>query len=319
MNEHRNVIIIGSGPSGLTAAIYAARAELKPLIFEGAQPGGQLTTTTEIENFPGFPAGITGPELMDKMREQALRFGAESVFRTIVKVDLNTRPFRVCDDEDNVFTADALIISTGASAKYLGLESEAKLKGFGVSACATCDGFFYKDKDIVVVGGGDTALEEALYLTHFGKTVTLIHRRDEFRGSVIMAEKVKNHPKITIKWDSVVEEILGEPGPTGVTGVRIRNVKSNQTEDLPAAGVFIAIGHRPNTGLFKGMLELDGTGYIVTQPKSSKTGLSGVFACGDVQDPTYRQAITAAGSGCQAAIDAERYLSEHECDNKMSK
>jgi len=312
MNEHHKVIIIGSGPSGLTAAIYAARAELEPLIFEGSQPGGQLTTTTEIENFPGFPEGITGPELMDKMREQALRFGGSSLFRSIVKVDLTCRPFKVCDDEENKFTADALIISTGASAKYLGLESENKLKGFGVSACATCDGFFYKDKDIIVVGGGDTALEEALYLTHFGKTVTLIHRRDEFRGSVIMSEKVKTHEKITVKWDSVVEEILGEPGPTGVTGIRIRNVKTNAIEDISAEGVFIAIGHHPNTDLFKEMLELDNTGYIVTQPKSSKTGLSGVFACGDVQDPTYRQAVTAAGSGCKAAIDAERWLSEQE-------
>jgi len=312
MNEHRKVIIIGSGPSGLTAAIYAARAGLEPLIFEGSQPGGQLTTTTEIENFPGFPEGITGPELMDKMREQALRFGATSLFRTIEKVDLTCRPFKVCDDDENTFTADALIISTGASAKYLGLESENKLKGFGVSACATCDGFFYKDKDIIVVGGGDTALEEALYLTHFGKTVTLIHRRDEFRGSVIMSEKVKTHEKITVKWDSVVEEVLGEPGPTGVTGMRIRNVKTNATEDLSAEGVFIAIGHHPNTDLFKGMLELDNTGYIVTQSRSSKTGLSGVFACGDVQDPTYRQAISAAGSGCKAAMDAERFLSEQE-------
>jgi thioredoxin reductase (NADPH) len=312
MSEHRKVIIIGSGPSGLTAAIYAARADLEPLIFEGSQPGGQLTTTTEIENFPGFPEGITGPELMDKMREQALRFGGSSLFRSIVRVDLTCRPFKVCDDEENEFTADSLIISTGASAKYLGLESESKLKGYGVSACATCDGFFYKDKDIVVVGGGDTALEEALYLTHFGKTVTLIHRRDEFRGSVIMSEKVKNHKKINVKWNSVVEEVLGEPGPVGVTGVRIRNVKTNETEDIPAAGFFVAIGHHPNTDLFKGFLELDSTGYIVTQSKSSKTGLSGVFACGDVQDPHYRQAITAAGSGCQAAIDAERFLLEQE-------
>jgi thioredoxin reductase (NADPH) len=310
MSEHRKVIIVGSGPSGLTAAIYAARAELEPLIFEGSQPGGQLTTTTEIENFPGFPEGITGPELMDKMREQALRFGAKSVFRTVVNVDFSTRPYKIVDDENNVFTADALIISTGASAKYLGLESESKLKGFGVSACATCDGFFYKDKDIVVVGGGDTALEEALYLTHFGKTVTLIHRRDEFRASVIMAEKVKNHKKITIKWDSVVEEVLGEPGPIGVTGVRIKNIKTNKTEDIPAAGFFVAIGHHPNTDLFKGCLNLDKSGYIITQDNSSKTGLPGVFACGDVQDPHYRQAITAAGSGCQAAIDAERFLSE---------
>ncbi|MEA2077881.1 MAG: thioredoxin-disulfide reductase [Candidatus Marinimicrobia bacterium] len=312
MNEHRKVIIIGSGPSGLTAAIYAARAELEPLIFEGTQPGGQLTTTTEIENFPGFPEGITGPELMEKMREQAVRFGGSTLYHSVTEIDLSSHPYKIYDDEDKEYTADALIISTGASARYLGLESENKLKGFGVSACATCDGFFYKDKDIVVVGGGDTALEEALYLTHFGKTVTLIHRRDEFRGSVFMSEKVKNHEKITIKWNSVVEEVLGEPGSVGVTGVRIRNVKTNKTEDLSCAGFFVAIGHHPNTDLFKDTLELDNTGYIVTQPHSSKTGLCGVFACGDVQDPSYRQAVTAAGSGCQAAIDAERFLSEQE-------
>lgn len=308
MSEHKKVIIIGSGPAGLTAAIYAARAGLEPLIFEGAQPGGQLTTTTEIENFPGFPEGITGPELMDKMREQALRFGAKSLYKSIVDVDLSKRPFKVVDDEDNKFLADSLIISTGASAKYLGLESESKLKGFGVSACATCDGFFYKGKDIVVVGGGDTALEEAMYLTHFGKTVTVIHRRDEFRASVFMSEKVKNHKKIIIKWDSVVEEVLGEPGPLGVTGVRIRNVKTNKTEDIPAEGFFVAIGHHPNSDLFSNVIETKDNGYIKTQPDSSKTNLEGVFACGDVQDPNYRQAITAAGSGCQAAMDVERFL-----------
>lgn len=312
MSEHKKVIIIGSGPSGLTAAIYAARAGLEPLIFEGAQPGGQLTTTTEIENFPGFPNGITGPELMDKMREQALRFGAISEYKTISEVDMSQRPFKVKDDENNEYLADTLIISTGASARYLGLESENKLKGFGVSACATCDGFFYKEKDIVVVGGGDTALEEAMYLTHFGKSVTLIHRRDEFRASVFMSEKVKNHEKIKIKWDSVVEEVLGEPGPIGVTGVRIRNIKTNKTEDIPAAGFFVAIGHHPNTDLFKGVIELNQAGYINTQAHSSKTNIEGVFACGDVQDPNYRQAITAAGSGCQAAIDAERFLTGNE-------
>ena len=311
MSNHKKVIIIGSGPSGLTAAIYAARAGLKPLIFEGAQPGGQLTTTTDIENFPGFPKGITGPELMDQMREQALRFGAESQYKTIVDADLSERPFKIKDDENNEFTADTIIISTGASAKYLGLESENKLKGFGVSACATCDGFFYKEKDIVVVGGGDTALEEAMYLTHFGKTVTLIHRRDEFRASKFMAKKVMEHEKITIKWNSVVEEILGEPGPVGVTGVRIKNVKTNKSEDLPAAGFFVAIGHHPNSELFKDLIDTDEIGYINTQAHSSKTNIAGVFACGDVQDPNYRQAITAAGSGCQAAIDAERFLTNN--------
>ena len=312
MKEHRKVIIIGTGPSGFTAAVYAARANLEPLIFEGAQPGGQLTTTTDIENFPGFPEGVTGPDLMDRMREQALRFGTKNLFRSITHVDLSSHPFKIYDDEGDEYTTDTLIISTGASAKYLGLESENKLKGFGVSACATCDGFFYRDKDIVMVGGGDTALEEALYLTHFGKTVTVIHRRDEFRASTFMSNKVKNHEKIRIKWDSVVEEVLGEPGPIGVTGVRIKNVKTNKTEVLSCSGLFIAIGHRPNTTIFKGLLDLDENGYIITKPKTSRTNVEGVFACGDVQDPAYRQAITAAGSGCQAAIDAERWISENE-------
>ncbi len=312
MKEHRKVIIIGTGPAGFTAAIYAARANLEPLIFEGSQPGGQLTTTTDIENFPGFPKGVTGPDLMESMREQALRFGTKNVFRSISSVDLSSHPFKIYDDEGDEYSADTFIISTGASAKYLGLESENKLKGFGVSACATCDGFFYRDKDIVMVGGGDTALEEALYLTHFGKTVTVIHRRDEFRASTFMSNKVKNHEKIRIKWDSVVEEVLGEPGPIGVTGVRIKNVKTNETEVLPCSGLFIAIGHRPNTKIFKGLLDLDENGYIITKSKTSRTNLEGVFACGDVQDPAYRQAITAAGSGCQAAIDAERWISENE-------
>ncbi|MBW6458528.1 MAG: thioredoxin-disulfide reductase [FCB group bacterium] len=312
MSEHRKVIIVGSGPSGFTAAIYTARAGLEPLLFEGAQPGGQLTITTDIENFPGFPKGISGPELMDRMREQALRFGTKSLYRSVSQVDLKAHPYKVTDDEDNEYTCDALIISTGASAKYLGLESEKRLRGFGVSACATCDGFFYRDKEIVVVGGGDTALEEALYLTHFGRSVTIIHRRDAFRASVFMSEKAKAHEKIRIKWDSVVEEVLGEPGPSGVSGVRIRNVKTNKTEILPCSGLFIAIGHHPNTGIFKDFIDLDENGYIITEPGSSKTSLKGVFACGDVQDPNYRQAVTAAGSGCQAAIDAERFLSGQE-------
>lgn len=312
MEKHNKIIIVGSGPSGLTAAIYTARAGLQPLIFEGAQPGGQLTTTTDIENFPGFPGGISGPELMDKMREQALRFGAESLFRSVTDIDFSRRPFRVSDDEDKIYCADALIISTGASAKYLGLESESKLKGYGVSACATCDGFFYRDKDIVVVGGGDTALEEALYLTHFGTTVTIIHRRDEFRASKFMAQKALKHPKIQVKWDSVVEEVLGEQGPVGVTGVRIRNVKTGALEELPCSGFFVAIGHHPNTELLKDTVQLDENNYIITKGKSSHTSVEGVFACGDVQDPVYRQAVSAAGSGCTAAMDAERWLSEQE-------
>ncbi len=312
MKKQHKMIIIGSGPAGLTAAIYGARAGLDPVIFEGPEPGGQLTTTTDIENFPGFPEGISGPELMEKIREQAKRFGAESVMRMITGVDLCHYPFRILDDEENAYLAESIVISTGASAKYLGLESEQKLKGFGVSACATCDGFFYKDKDIVVVGGGDSALEEALYLTHFGKTVTIIHRRDAFRASAFMSEKAKKHEKIRIKWDSVVEEVLGEPGPTGVTGVRIRNVKTAKTETLPCSGFFVAIGHHPNTELFKENLHLDDKGYIITKSGTTRTNIEGVFACGDVQDPDYRQAVTAAGTGCMAAMDAERWLGEKE-------
>jgi thioredoxin reductase (NADPH) len=246
------------------------------------------------------------------MRAQAERFGAKSIMRMITRADLSERPFKLYDEEDNMYLAESVIVSTGASAKYLGLESEQKLKGFGVSACATCDGFFYRDKDIVVVGGGDSALEEALYLTHFGKTVTIIHRRDEFRASAFMSEKAKKHEKIRIKWDSVVEEVLGEPGPTGVTGVRIRNVKTGKTGELPCSGFFVAIGHHPNTDIFRDTLDLDKKGYILTKPGSTATNVNGVFACGDVQDPDYRQAITAAGSGCMAAMDAERWLGEQE-------
>lgn len=308
MSKHYDVIIVGTGPAGLTAAIYAARADMKLIVFEGSQPGGQLTTTTEIENFPGFPEGITGPELMDKMRTQAQRFGAETVYKLIKKVDFSKRPFTLWTDENEEYTSDSVIISTGASARYLGLESENKLRGFGVSACATCDGFFYRDKEIMVVGGGDTALEEALYLTHFGSKVTLVHRRDEFRASTIMTERVKAHEKIEIKWDSVVDEVLGEPGPIGLTGVRLKNVKTGKTEDISCAGLFIAIGHRPNTTIFKEFIDLDENGYILTSPKGPETSLEGVYACGDVQDPHYRQAITAAGSGAAAAIAAERWL-----------
>lgn len=313
MSKHYDVIIVGTGPAGLTAAIYASRANLKLIVFEGSQPGGQLTTTTEIENFPGFPEGITGPELMDKMRTQAQRFGAETVYKLIKKVDFSKHPFTLWTDEDEEYTADSVIISTGASARYLGLESENKLRGFGVSACATCDGFFYRDKEIMVVGGGDTALEEALYLTHFGSKVTLVHRRDEFRGSTIMSDRVKAHEKIEIKWDSVVDEVLGEPGPIGLNGVRLKNVKTGKTEDISCAGLFIAIGHKPNTKIFKDFIDLDENGYIITSPKGSETTLEGIYACGDVQDPHYRQAITAAGSGATAAIAAERWLGEKNC------
>jgi thioredoxin reductase (NADPH) len=307
-DKMRKVIIIGSGPAGLTAAIYAARGGLKPLVLEGMEPGGQLMTTTGVENFPGLPEGIAGPEMMDLFRKQAVRFGAEPLFKIVNKVDFSKRPFTVWTDDDTEYQAESVIIATGASAKYLGLESEQKLRGYGVSACATCDGFFYKDKDIVVVGGGDTAMEEALFLTRFGKKVTVIHRRDTFRASKIMAKRVMEHPKINIKWDNVVEEVLGEQNHAGVTGVRIKNVKTGNTEEIPCSGFFLAIGHEPNSDPFKGQLKMDETGYIITKPDSTYTSVEGVFACGDIQDKVYRQAVTAAGSGCAAAIDAERWL-----------
>ncbi len=302
------VLIIGSGPAGFTAAIYTARANLSPIVFEGMEPGGQLTTTTDVENYPGFPEGVTGPEMMDMFRKQAERFGAKTMFSIVNKVDFSERPFKVWTDDGKMHLGESVIISTGASARYLGLESESRLKGYGVSACATCDGFFYKEKDIVVVGGGDTALEEAQYLTRFGKTVTIVHRRDEFRGSKIMAERVLANPKINVKWDSVVDEVLGNQDMAGVTGVRLKNVKSGETEDISCSGFFVAIGHKPNSEVFKGFIDLDDTGYIRTKPDSSRTNVEGVFACGDVKDPVYRQAVTAAGSGCAAAIDAERWL-----------
>ena len=299
------VIIIGSGPAGLTAAIYAARADLHPLMFEGSQAGGQLMLTTEVENFPGFPDGILGPDLMDQMRKQAERFETRIETVDVTRVDFSARPLKVWVGADEHQT-QAVIVSTGASARWLGIPGEERLRGRGVSACATCDGFFFRDRDIVVVGGGDSAMEEALFLTKFASKVTIIHRRDEFRASAIMAKRVMEHPKVEVIWDSVVEEMLGGDE---LTGVRIRNVRTDSITEMSTEGLFVAIGHSPNTEIFRGQLDMDDVGYLILRGDgSTATSVDGVFAAGDVADPTYRQAITAAGTGCQAAIDVERWL-----------
>lgn len=318
----RKVVILGSGPAGLTAAIYASRAQLEPLVIDGPQPGGQLTITTDVENYPGFAKGIMGPELMDEFREQALRFGTEIINVWIDRVDLSERPFTLygkeSQDAEDVTTeikADTLIISTGASAKWLGIPGEEPvpegLGGNGVSACATCDGFFFRGKPIVVVGGGDTAMEEALFLTRFASEVTVIHRRNEFRASKIMADRVLGHEKIKVLWNTEVTAIHGSK-ETGVESISLFNNQTNEASDHPTQGVFIAIGHKPNTELFEGVLDMDDVGYLITEGRTMKTNVPGVYACGDAQDSYYRQAITAAGTGCMAAIDAERFLAEHE-------
>tara|TARA_R110002072_G_scaffold517_41_gene3332 strand:- start:6734 stop:7702 length:969 start_codon:yes stop_codon:yes gene_type:complete len=310
--HHTKVLIIGSGPAGYTAAIYAARAALNPILVQGIQPGGQLTITTDVENYPGFADAIQGPWLMEQMGAQAKNVGTEMHFDTIVEVDLSQRPFKAVGDSGNIYIGDTVVICTGAQARWLGLESESKFQGFGVSACATCDGFFYRNKPIAIVGGGNTAVEEAIFLTNFASKVTLIHRRDTLRAEKIMQDRLFNNPKIDVIWDSAVEEVLGDEDPLGVTGIKIKNLKTGASSQLAVDGVFIAIGHDPATQLFKGQLEMDSENYIITTPDSTATNVRGVFAAGDVKDKIYRQAVTAAGMGCMAALEAERFIAEEE-------
>jgi thioredoxin reductase (NADPH) len=310
--KHSKVLILGSGPAGYTAAIYAARAMLEPVLVQGSQPGGQMTITTDVENYPGFAEVVQGPWLMEQMRAQAEHVGTEMIMDQIVKVDLCRRPFRLTGDSGDTYTCDALIIATGAQARWLGLASEQKFKGYGVSACATCDGFFFKGKKVAVIGGGNTAVEEALFLTNFAEKVIIVHRRDAFRAEKIMQERLFKNPKIEVVWNSVLEEVLGTDEPRTVTGVRLRNIATGRLTTLEVNGVFTAIGHVPATDLFKGQLEMKPSGYLITEPDSTRTSIPGVFAAGDVKDEVFRQAVTAAGMGCMAALEAERYLAKLE-------
>jgi len=316
-NRHSKVLILGSGPAGYTAANYAARAMLKPLLIQGIQPGGQLTITTDVENYPGFAKAIQGPWLMEEMKAQAEHVGTEIVMDQISKVDLGVRPFRLEGDSGDVYTCDALIICTGAQARWLGLPSEETFKGYGVSACATCDGFFYKGKHVVVVGGGNSAVEEALFLTNFASKVTIVHRRESFRGEKILQERLFANPKVEVVWNSVVDEVLGTTDPKQVKAVRLRNIKTSVTSDLAVDGVFVAIGHAPATELFKGQLDMKPSGYLITTPDSTATSMPGVFAAGDVKDDTFRQAVTAAGMGCMASLELERWLAARENSDRL--
>ncbi|MEX0298022.1 MAG: thioredoxin-disulfide reductase [Kordiimonas sp.] len=308
--KHSNMLIIGSGPAGYTAAIYAARASLSPTIVTGMQAGGQLTITTDVENYPGFADAVQGPELMEAMRQQAENVGTDIIYDMITDVDLAATPKRAVGDSGTVYTADTIVIATGAQAKWLGLPSEEKFNGYGVSACATCDGFFYRGKEVLVIGGGNTAVEEALYLANICSKVTIIHRRDEFRAEKILQERLFKAENVEVKWDTVLDEVLGTEDPLGVTGVRLKNAKTGNTEELDVHGVFVAIGHKPSTELFKDQLPMDDEGYLIKKPDSTQTDIPGVYAAGDVTDKVYRQAVTAAGMGCMAALEAEKYIAE---------
>ncbi len=311
-HHHTKVLIIGSGPAGYSAAIYAARASLEPILVQGMQPGGQLTITTEVENYPGFAEAIQGPWLMEQMQGQAEHVGTNIISDHIKEVDFSSRPFKAVGESGDTYSGDTVIISTGAQAKWLGLPTEEKYQGFGVSGCATCDGFFFRNKKVMVIGGGNTAVEEALYLTNHASEVVLVHRRDSLRAEKILQDRMMKHPKISVMWDSTLEEVLGDEDPLNVTGARIRNVNTGELKDHAVDGIFIAIGHKPNTAMFKGMLKSDDEGYLITKPDSTATDIEGVYAAGDVQDKIFRQAVTAAGTGCMAALEAERFLASIE-------